>query len=161
MNAQQMNRIVVKHSHRLNFGGNRKIKSSDCPSIWLIFEPAVIPTPSTLRTLRRLWRSPQLFFLENNNNKYKRRKQWRMTRTIIAFVHVKRNRPPACDLHDLSMLASEKIYVEIERTYSSRNDEQENIVVNKSIGLIFRRRTERKHISFNVLTDCINTIEWK
>ncbi len=61
---KQLNNVVVKKSHVASLGGNWKIKWSECPSIWLIFEPAVSPTPNTFRALSRLCKSPQLFFLK-------------------------------------------------------------------------------------------------
>lgn len=60
---KQLNIVVVRRSHVASLGGNWKIKWSECPSIWLILEPAVSPTPNNLRTLRRLCKSPQLLFL--------------------------------------------------------------------------------------------------
>lgn len=64
--------VVVKNNHVASFGDKLKIRLSDCPSIWLIFElamdPAVSPTPNTLRTLSRLCKSPQLLFLKKKDN---------------------------------------------------------------------------------------------
>jgi len=64
--VKQLNNVVVKRSQVVSLGGNWKIKWSECPSIWLIFEPAVSPTPNIFRTLRRLCRSAQLLFLKKN-----------------------------------------------------------------------------------------------
>lgn len=62
--VNETNKIVVRNNHEVNFGGKRNIKSSDCPRIWLIFELADSPTPNIFRTFKRLWRSPELVFLE-------------------------------------------------------------------------------------------------
>ncbi len=73
--VKQLNNVVVKRSQVVSLGGNWKIKWSACPSIWLIFEPAVSPTPNTFRTFRRLCRSLQLVFLKTKEVYNHRRKE--------------------------------------------------------------------------------------
>lgn len=67
------NKMVVKSNHVASWGGNWKIKLSDWPRIWLIFEeqfePDASPTPKTLRTFNRLCRSLQLLFLKRKREK--------------------------------------------------------------------------------------------
>ena len=89
---RKTNSDVVSMSQRASFGGKRKINSSDCPRIWLIFELAVSPTPRTLRTFRRLCRSPQLLFLEWS------KETGQHTRAKIDAIE-RTDRLPARDLH--------------------------------------------------------------
>ena len=92
---KETNKSVVSASQMVSLGGKRKIKSSDWPRIWLILELAVSPTPRTLRTFRRLCRSPQLLFLESlrkGGKRQKRRKEiermWRNDHLPARYLHV-------------------------------------------------------------------------
>ena len=73
MRVKQLKNDVTNNNHVARLGGNLKIKWSDWPSIWVIFElhvePVISPTPRTLRTFRRLCKSPQLLFLKKKQQK--------------------------------------------------------------------------------------------
>ena len=83
--VKQLNNVVVNRSQIVSFGGNWKIKWSECPSIWLIFEPAVSPTPNNFRTFNRLCKSPQLLFLKTIEFIFQTMKQ---NQTLIHLILV-------------------------------------------------------------------------